>query len=252
MESIEQLCQQLGGDQVRAYQARKRLAEMAAAAGAPGKEAERAALAAELAMQLNAVNETKNDRGRVQKQPRYSPAVRGEVARTLASVGGEAEVPALAEALKDFDVREMARWALDRMACAAATAALADAAQQAVGVEFRVGAINALGRRSGPVVVAALKKYASHGDPEIRMAAAEALANLPDASSDPVIEKVSSDRSGNSRATKRMAIARLRLADTLARAGQKDAAATVYRAVESAAVEEPQKKAAHASLEKLG
>jgi len=252
MESIEQICQQLTDDQTKAFQAGKKLADLAAAAGAPGKEAERAALAAELAKQLNAVNETKDNRGRVQKSLRYSPAVRGEIARALASVGGEAEVAPLTEALKDFEVREMARWALDRMACAAATAALIEAAQQAVGVEFRVGAINALGRRSGPEVVAALKQCAADGDVEIRLAAGEALANFPDASSEPVIAQILLDRPGNSRAIKRIAIARLQLADTLARAGQKDAAATVYRAVESATVDEAQKKAAHAVLEKHG
>src|SRR5262245_42054009 len=110
MDSVEQLCQKLSADQPTAFKARRELALRAAAAGAPEKDAERKALAAELASQLSATTEAKDDRGRTRKAPRYSAAVRNDILRTLADVGGEAEVPALAEAMRDLDTREMARW----------------------------------------------------------------------------------------------------------------------------------------------
>ncbi len=253
MDSVEKLCKQLSGDQPTAFKARRELALKAAAAGAPGKDAERNALAADLSRQLTATTETKNERGRTQRAPRYSSAVRNDILRTLADVGGEAEVPALAEAMRDLDTREMARWALDRMTCPAATTALAEAARQGVGAEFRVGAINALGRRSGDQVVAALKECTALRDGQVRMAAVEALANQPEASSDAVLARMYARAAkGNRRGAKRVGIARLRLAETLAAAGQKDAAAAIYKSMQSTATDEPQKKAAQAALAKLG
>src|SRR5262245_28890173 len=106
MSSVEELCEQLGsGDQPKVYQARQALVRLAAEAGNPGGEGRRAELAAELAK----AQEAKDAEG---KAPKYTPAVRGQVCRTLAEVGGDMEVPSLKAALTDFDAREMARWAL--------------------------------------------------------------------------------------------------------------------------------------------
>lgn len=244
MQTVEQLSDQLNsGDQATVYRARRALEEMATAAGAPGKNDQRQSLAAALAKAEIAKNE-KGD------APKHSTKARADIARSLSEVAGDMEVPALKEALKDFDAREMARFALDRMTCQAATDALIDAAVNAVGVEFRVGVINALGRRSGSSVVDALKKCSAERDAEIRLAAAEALANQADPSADDAI--VAAAKQGGYRAGLRTSKARVRLAEALAKAGQKDAAKRIYQAIAQSDAAAPQKKAAASALSQLG
>ena len=244
MPTLEQLSDQLNsGDQPTVYRAKRALEEMAATAGAPGNNDQRQTLAAALAKAETAQNE-KGD------APKYSTKARGEIARTLSEVAGDREVPSLKDALKDFDAREMARFALDRMTCQAATDALIDAAVNAVGVEFRVGAINALGRRSGSSVIDALKKCVAERDAEIRLAAAEALAHQADPSADEVI--VAAGKQGGHRAALRTNKARVRLAGTLAQAGRKDAAKSIYQSIAQSDAAPPQKKAAQSALSQLG
>lgn len=244
MSSFTELADQLNsGEQPTVYRAKRALAQMTAAAGAPGKTGERGELAAALAKALTAKNE-KGD------APKYSVKARDELARTLSEVAGDMEVPAFKEALADFNAREMARFALDRMACQAATDALADAALNAVGVEFRIGAINALALRSGSQVVDVLKACAGDNDPEIRLAAGEALANHSDASADPLIAELA--KHAGLRASSRVLKARLRLASRLAGVGQKDAAKKIYQSIaDSDATAAAQKKAARMGLAQL-
>lgn len=244
MSTIQELAEALNsGDQPTVYRAKRALAEMTADAGAPGKAAQRAELAAGLAKAETAKNE-KGD------SPKHSAKARGELARALSEVAGDMEVPALNETLRDFDAREMARFALDRMTCQAATDALADAALNAVGVEFRIGAINALARRSGSQLVDVLKACAGDNDPEIRLAAAEALANHSDASADPLIAELG--KHSGQRAQLRTTKARIRLAGKLAAAGQKDAAKNIYQAIAQSDAAPAQKKAAGRALAQLG
>jgi len=253
MDTVAQICQQLGSsDQVKAFQARRALGLRVSAAGTPGKEAERTALAAELAGYLVAKTEAKDDKKK-DAPPLYSAAARNEICRALADVGGDAEIASLVQALADFDVREMARFALARNPSPAVGAALAEAVPKSVGVEFRVGVANSLARRPGSVAVDALKQAASDTSQEVQLAAAEALALQPDTAADAVIQQVAKDLgSTNPRAAKRMNIARLQLAATLATAGQKDAARGIYQGVASDGADEAQKKAAKTALEQLG
>lgn len=255
MLSLEQVIDQLGSsDQVKAYQARQALHQRCAEAGAAGREAQRRELAAALAAAIQATRPSSDPKKPAEQTPLRSASVRGQLARALASVGGEPEVPALRAALKDFDVREMARWALDRMTCQGATDALVEAATQGVGVEFRVGAINALGKRNGSSVTAALRQCAADADYDVRLAAIEALANHPDPAHDEVISGVSpAGPSGSGkRVGKRVARARIRLADKLARAGQKDAARKIFQAVAESKADDAQKKAARVAIAELG
>ena len=248
METVAQICEQLGSsDQVKAFQARRALLVKAAAAGSPGKEAERTALAAELAGCLVAKSEAKKE------EMRYATSARNEICRTLADVGGDAEVAALVQTLSDFDVREMARFALDRIPTAAAAAALAEANQKVVGVEFRVGVTNALAKRKDAAALEALKLAVGDSSQDVRLAAAEGLALQADAAGDAAIIEVGKQLGPASpRAAKRMDIARLQLAATLAKAGQKDAARGIYQALTSDGADEAQKKAAKTALEQLG
>jgi hypothetical protein len=244
MPSVQELADQLNsGDQPTVYRAKRALSDMVTGAAAPGNATERAELAAALAKAEVARNE-KGD------APKYGTKSRDELSRALAELGGDMEVPALKEALGDFDAREMARFALDRMTCQAATDALADAALNAVGVEFRIGAINALGRRSGSQVVDVLKACAADNDPEIALAGAEALCNHADATADPLLGGLARDLV-SPRAQLRLIKARLRLAARLASAGQKDTARQIYQSILDGGPP-AQKRAAQVGLTQLG
>lgn len=249
MLSVEQLSDQLASsDQAKVYRAKRALADLTAAAGAAGKDKERAELAASLA-KIVAATKPKGGKDKT-PVPAYSARVRDEICRALAAVGGDMEAPALKQALADFESREMARFALDRMTCQAAADVLAEAALQSVGAEFRVGVVNALGRRSGSGVVDALKKCATDADPHVRLAAAEALANHADASADELL--VAAGKHAGGRAALRATKARIRLAETLVRAGQKDAGKKIYQAIAQSNARAPQKKAAQQALSQLG
>lgn len=253
MDTIQSLVEKLGGaDQAQDYRAYRALWQIVADAGTPGKEAERTKIAQELALELNAENETTDGEGKKHKSIKYSPAVRGRIAQLLACVAAESEVPALQQAMGNFDTREMARWALDRASCQPSSVALATAATDGVGPEFRVGAINALARRGGTEAIAALTKAAGDTDPEVRLAAIEGLGLIGTAESDNAVAAVLGDRSTDPRGWRRALKARLRLAETLAAAGDKDAAKKVFEAVLACNAEEPQADAARLGLSKLG
>lgn len=253
METIQSLVEQLGGaDQAQDYRAFRALWQIVAEAGAPGKDDERSKVAQELAEQLNAEKETEDGEGKKHKSIKYSPTVRGRVAQLLACVAAESEVEPLQKSLADFDTREMARWALDRTPCQPATVALATAACEGVGPEYRVGAVNALARRGGAEAVAALTKAAADADPEVRLAAVEGLALIGQAESDMAVAAVLGDPSTDERGRLRALKARLRLAETLAAAGDRNGARRVFEAVLACNAAEPQAEAARRGLAQLG
>ncbi|MFO0947407.1 MAG: HEAT repeat domain-containing protein [Planctomycetota bacterium] len=249
MDSVLQNIEKLSSsDQVQVYQADLALRE--AIARAKGPELQK--IASTLASELNATREEKDDKGKVRQVIKYDAKTRSKIARHLAMAGGDEEVPALVQAIQDLDVREMARWTLDRMTCPAATAALVQAAQEAVGPDFRIGAINALGRRSGSEVVSALKACAADPSLEIRIVAAEALANHPDSSSDTaIVEAAQGNGILEERARVRLSKARIRLAETLVRNGNPQAGKKIYQAILTGQPEEPQKEAALRALQKI-
>jgi hypothetical protein len=251
MASVAELCKDLSSDdQIKAYQARTALAEMTAKLGASGKEADRATTAKELAEALAALKPAKDNRG----EPTIDSmrAVQGatDICRALASIGGDPEAVVLKELLKNIDLREPARWALVRLSCQAATDALVDSLKTATGTEFRVGVVNGLAKKSGSAVVDALKAALADQEPEVRLAAAEALAETPMGALDTVI--AGADAGTTSRGKARVARARIRLGNTLDRGGDKDGAKTVFTAVAGSEVDEAQKKAAAAALATLG
>lgn len=242
IEQVDQIVEQLAsGDQVAGYRARRALEQLTAAVGAPGAEG-RAAAAARLAEHLLATQEGN-------QTPRYSAEVRGVLARALGDIGGEAEVGPLKAVLSDFDVRENARFALQRLPDQAAAEALAEAAVQAVGSEFRIGTVAALGMRSGAKVVDTLRLCAADEDREVSLAALEALANHADASSDALFSQATEQAGPRYRA--RIERARLRLAETLERAGQAAAARSIYQVLATGATDEAPRAAAQAALERL-
>lgn len=242
MATINELAAQLASDdQTVVFRAKQAMNQ--AAWHAVGADA--GALAKEIATEYAAKAEGKDEL-------KHSPKVRSELAQALSLVGGDAEVPAL-DAGKSSPDREMARWSLDRIRSATSTAALILAARSDVGTEYRVGAIGSLGKRSGaPVDVnTALKELASDKELEVRIAALEALANLGDASCDPLLAEAIG-KGGPDRATSRLVKARVRLGDALLRAGEKGQAKAVFQAVYASAADEPQKKAAERALSEIG
>lgn len=249
MDIIIQTIEKLGNpDQAQAYQARRALEELISLAGGPGQDK----LARALASELNAKREIKEG-NKTREEIKYNAATRSTIARYLALVAGPEEVPALAEAMNDLDVRESARWALDRIQCAEATSALINAAVEGIGPEFRVGAINALGRRQGPEIAEALRKCAQDPYVEIRLTAAEALANHADPANDMAIsEAASGEGVFAERAKARLAKARIRLAETLVRSGDKAAGKKIYEAVLSSHPDTAQKEAAELALTQIG
>ena len=215
--------------------------------GQVAEESERAALATDLAKELNAmVPGGFDDRGNpLPPKMKHSAAVRNKIARLLSYIGSEVEVPALSKAMEDLEVREMARFALDGNACESATQALI-AALEEVGPIFRVGVVNSLAARNGPDALAALKKAASDSDREVRIAAVEALSSFADPSCDPIIAQAASSGSPHDR--NRAIVARLRLADRLRASGQTEAASRIYREIQASSTEPAHKRAAEIGL----
>ena len=252
MASIKELAKQLGGDQEAAYRAYKALAEIVTRASAPDNDQERAAAAADLAAELHARGEPKKDKNGKEKPGDliHSSRTRAKIARLLSYVAGAGQVPALTELLGVLDVREMARFALDRNASTEATDALIKALDEQVGPDFRVGVVNALSKRTGANVLKALKQATQDEDRPVRIAAVEALSRFPDPGHDVLIaEATQADcRRCQARAHK----ARVRLAETLGKAAKKSAARRIYNAIRSSDADDPEKKAAEIGLKAIG
>lgn len=247
MATVSELCKDLASDdQVKAYRARRALGVMAAAAGAAGKDADRVALAKELATNLATLKPAKDGRGEPTTASLVQSIAAGDICRILSLVASDAEVPTLAGALKNIDLREAARACLQRLSGQAATDALISALSTQAGTEFRVGVINALAGRTGSTVVAALKTCLDEGELEIRLAAVEALASLADPAHDGMMAAAATKV--GPRGVQRVARARLRLAGALKASGQQDAAKKICESIIAGKSDEAQRKAAQAVL----
>lgn len=225
------------GNEQDAYKARMALEKMMAAAGAPGQDSARADLARRM------IEASLNGE-------KLSPAARGELVRLLAEIAGDPEVPTLESYLAQLELRESARYALDRIPTPAATAALTNAMKRSIGTRFRVGVAHALGQRKGDGIVPALVEATNDPNAEVRVAVAEALANHADPDVEAAIRAVL--KSGLSpQDMLRVQKCLVRLGATLADAGKKADAKRVYQAV-AADGPEPQRAAAKRALDLLG
>lgn len=252
MDAKVEMLKSLGAaDPVAAYRAYQMLEMTALAFTAPGKESPRRDMAAMLAGELNATDPGgKDDKGK-DKPPvaRYSIGVRRQITRLLGCVAGAPEVAALAAAIKVLDLREDARCALHLNPCEEATDALV-AALGEIGPRFRVGVVGSLGERRGEKVARALAQLVNDPDLEVRIAAADALAKLPDPAGDETLVLLSKQEC---RCTRQAAHrARVRLAETLAAGGDKNAARKIYQSIRHSEADEPQKHAAELALKSLG
>jgi HEAT repeat protein len=190
--------------------ARQAIQKIVYRASAPGA-AERGAVAAALA--------------EVAASP-ARPGVRRYALQMVSFVGRDEVVPTLARLLGDPEMREMARWALVRIPGDTATSALAGAVPSAAG-EVKVGLINALGARAAASALPVLRTALNDKDESVRIAAAYALARIPEPASARMLMEAIFSASGRGRAV--VADAYLRLADTLLAAGNAGRAAAMYK-----------------------
>lgn len=260
-EVIQWIRQMGDRDQVVAFFAYQSLQEHVLHLSEPGKEAEQKALAAALGAAMTALAAPKPGAGGqpasfgnnpflnavASQRPSFEhpPSVRANLARLLGCLPVAEAVPHLAKALEDLDAREMARCSLEGNPSEAALDALAGALSSA-GTTFRVGVLNSLAKRKSLRLAAAIRAAAQDPHPEVRMAAMNALAALPDPAHDEILEKAA--RSDDPEERRAASIARVRLAASLNAAGNRQAAARIYKSVLESNAEEPQKKAARLGL----
>lgn len=249
-------------DAVIAYYAYQCLLEEVMHASAPGREEEQKVLATALGEAL--VAEAKEDgpaRGRqatsFSGNPflaaaasqfvayAHPPRTRANLARLLGYIPDETAVPYLHRALQDLDAREMARCSLECHPAESATSALIAALGQP-GADFCSGVVNSLAKKKGGQVAAALRAAAKDPQLEVRLAALDGLANVPDPSHDTALEEAT--RSSNAEESRKAHIARIRLAGTLRASGNRQAAERIYQSVLTSTAGEPQKRAARLAL----
>ncbi len=252
MGSLEGIISKLDdADQAAAWQAWQSLLRIVTVL--PGADAaQQAQSAAMLAAELvETVPGGKDQEGKEKPPvPRYSIATREKLLRLLSFVCGPAEVPAIAGAMRDLRLREAARCALARDPSNEATAALIAALATQDGPEFRAALVAALAGRSPERIMPALKQAVQDEDMEVRLAAIEVLGSVPDPAADGLIDEAC--RCGCPQVRARAFSARLRLAEALAGAGNRDAARAIYKAVLAADPPRPQKQAAERGLKAAG
>jgi len=228
------------------YKARVRLRNETARVGGKGHEAERTEFAAALAKEV--ADSQPKERRRIYDRPFSNTPMRGELLRSLCEIATAAEIPNLMKAVDDFEVRDFIRRAIECIPGDEATSALAQMAVKEEGNEFRVGAINALGKRKTPAAMEALKTCAADPDPRIRLAAADALANIGDPSAQQVVAQSFDVRRGWAPHAN-AARTQLRLAANVAKSGNKPAADQIYRNIGAAQPERFQVKAAEIGVQ---
>ncbi|MHC4798235.1 MAG: HEAT repeat domain-containing protein, partial [Planctomycetota bacterium] len=107
------------GDQAVAFGARQALMAACHRSLDPAGKKQRANIAQTLTAELTAT--TKGPKPKDRPMPKYNHRVRRRILRYLSLAGGEAQLPAIAAALADIRLREMARYALERIPAKAAT-----------------------------------------------------------------------------------------------------------------------------------
>ncbi len=220
-------------DPAVARAARLALEAIVASATRPGAEEERAATSRALAKLILG---------------KASRTVRAMEIRLLALVGREEAVPALAQLLRDPELREDARQALERIPCAAAERALLDALPSA-SAEFKCALIYALAARRANDAVPALLQAARSAELGVRLAALRALGEIGDLRAAELLASAASQASGEEQRV--AADAYLRLADAMLAAGETDRARRAYELVLCATPSPSQRIAALRGLEEI-
>ncbi len=249
MISVKDLTKQLGSDDpAQAFKAKKTLTDAVLQAGKKLGSENCRSLAAELGRELVAINENEKQKNNVVVKSNWihSVRVRRDIAWLLSYIADANEVPQLAQALTDWDVRDQARVALERNPSPKATEALIEALDKQFGPRFRAGIINSLARRGDDKAISRLRQAIADTDPEVILAAGEALGRFPYPEHDALIVKAGKNIDCPRGKDTLMRI-RVRLAEKLAEAGKKSAAANVYKAVKASKMAAASQKQAAAS-----
>jgi HEAT repeat protein len=259
---ISQWIRQMGDrDQVVAYFAYQSLLELVLHSSAPERGGEQSTVAAALGEALTLRAAPRQGAGgqpapvsgnpflaAVARQAaayQHPARVRSHLARLLGYLPVETAVPYLAKALEDLEAREMARCSLESNPSEAATDALIGALDS-TGATFCAGTVNALARKKGDRVEAALRKAAEDPQEEVRIAALYALADRPEPAHDAILDRASRSASA---AERRVAhVSRARLVETLCAAGEKQAAERIAKSILASGAPDPQKRAARLAL----
>lgn len=218
MQAVETLVEELGSsDHTAAQRARREVRILARQTGEAAVAASEQVLAA-LIHEITAV---------AGSRPKHNAQIRSDMAELVNQFSGEGAVLHLRAALLNPQSRSLARWLIDRVSSPQAVSVLMDAALQGNTAEFRIEAIQALGRRAGSRVVETLKTCALDPNPDIASSAIDSLSVQPDLSVNETI-RVASERSAVPEGwILRLHRARLRLAHTLLDNGQRESARVV-------------------------
>jgi len=201
------------GDAGRVDRAWTALESACFAAGRPGAEAERKAVALAIASRLG--DETPVETRRI-------------LLRALEGIGKGEVIPALAKLLapgNDPALRDGARRALEANPHVNAKKELRAALSSADGA-LKAGILRALGARRDFLASADIIEAAGDKDPVVRLAALEALADIGDIASIPVLDGALAEPAGLDLTAVRSAY--LRLADSLVRNGERGPARRLY------------------------
>ena len=155
-------------------------------------------------------------------------AAKDYVCRKLSLIGSADAVPALAGLLPDKKLSHMARYALERMPCDEAVAAMRDALDKTEG-RTKIGVINSLGVRRDAKSCAALIGLLDNADKGIAAAAAAALGNI--GSSDAAKALAGFQEKAPSELKLAAADAYLTCAEQLLAAGKKLEAMAIYKSL---------------------
>ena len=227
-------------DQSSAFSAWQSLEQEVLRSSRPGNEAGSEIVAKAIAGALVAPKPERTGRNQLGASS-YKPGSRRIMARMLGYIPTDAVLPQMAQAIQDLEVRDMVRCSLEANPSSAATDLLIGALDQP-GSTFRAGVVNTLARRKSPKVLAALRKCAGDHQLEVRIAALEALAAIPDPSLDEILTKAT--HSDHLEESRRAHIARARLAATLKLANNQSAADLIANSILAGDAPDAQKKSA--------
>ncbi|MBN2291355.1 MAG: HEAT repeat domain-containing protein, partial [Pirellulales bacterium] len=159
----------------------------------------------------------------------------------LQVLGTSDQVPLLAKMLDDAKTAEMARTTLEKIRGEKSLAVLRDGLKKHDG-KLLLGLINSVATRKDTASIDTLKELADGKNAEVVDAALRALANIGGPAATEVVAKKVTQ--AGKPIPHRLAIAYLRCADSLAKAGMADAAAAIYARMSKPDVDTPNREAA--------
>jgi HEAT repeat protein len=232
---VAQLVGMLYGQNMNAHRAAEQaLAAIVHRATRPAAETERAEVANAL---LKCAQNTA-----------FNQSAREKALYYLSLAGGRESVPGLSAMLSDPAMREMARFALVRIAVPEAGRALTNALTRA-DPAFQVAILGGLAERKERAAAPIVSKLLRSTDPQVRRAAIETLGSIPDRSSAELLWGIRTSATGWEKIAARDAY--IRLAESLLTVGSPKAAEPMFSRLSRQAESAVEKCAALRGLAKI-